>query len=171
MNRLVTGIENNPDYPQQDINSETADLLSMMLQNYEITTDMHMAAEQAVAFYSQSHHTINILARRLGKETLEEGLHMGATTFEAISSMVRPISPKPASLMTPDILRTYLPKGGIIPTIELLEHAMDEFVKYCPNTSYVVSEVAMRRAKALAAPALMAAGISRQIELEIIDAA
>lgn len=166
----IVSTEYNPQYPKQDISPETADILSLMLQNYDLANDAHIQAESRVPFYARAHQAVGFLAHRLSREEFTRGMDIGTSTFEAISVMVRPTPPR-LEAESIGIYQTYLVKGGIIPTIDVLEQAGQSLEEECPHTAYVVREVAARYHKSFATSALMAAGISRKIELDILDAA
>lgn len=168
MTSLLTNIELNPDFPHKDIGDASADLLSLMLQNNSIMTSAHNVAE---LYYRRSHHTIGLLAHRLSREDVTAGMELGAMTFEAVSAMVRPQPPSVSQKVEFQVYRSHLPHGGVLPTIDLLEQAKEALKHDCPNLSYVVAEVASQHSPRLAAPALLAAGISRSIELEASPAA
>lgn len=171
MSRTIVTVEQSPDYPIADISPESADILSLLLQNHGIVTDAHNSTETSIPFYGRTHRAIGILAKRLSKEDIAYGMHIGATTFEAISCMVRPVPPlidKPESL---SIYRPYFVTGGILPAIEMFEKAQERLENDCPNIAQVVREVASRHNRSLSSAALMAAGISREIEMDILDAA
>ncbi len=167
----IVSIETNPQYPSRNITSDSADILSLMLQNQTVAEDAHLSAENSVPFYTRTHQAVGMLARRLSRDDIARGMHVGATTFEAISTMVRPVPPslkRPESL---SIYQSYFVKGGILRTIELLEEAKFSIESNCPNISQVIREVALRQDKSIADSALMAAGISRNIELDILNVA
>lgn len=171
MVRHITQIETNPLYPEMDITSATADILSLILQNQDVAKDAHLAAETDISFYGRSHRAIGIIASRLQKSDVTQGMHVGATTYEAISWLVRPVPPLLAKAESLATYQKYFVTGDILTTIEMFEQARSELERDCPNVSYVIHEVANSRTRNLAAPALMAAGVARKIELDILNAA
>lgn len=165
MEKLIRGLEPQSSFPESDLTDDNALFLELWLQNSEIFDETHKQTERII-LYMASHACVKHLATRLGKETTDVGLNIGAAAYEVTSALIKP------TLETYDTLAIAHGVHSLVPTdethttsVDMLLDARDTLREECPNFAYVIGEVAARRSRALSEAAITGAGLMRSSEL------
>ncbi|HET7629956.1 MAG TPA: hypothetical protein VFK03_01140 [Candidatus Saccharimonadales bacterium] len=166
---VLTGLENQPDFPKQDLTESNAQLLELMLANFEIVETGHRQAELISWVYRVGHRSEVMASQRImHSEAQLESFDHGVRTFEAASSLVRSTAGEFDELivnhngvalvhaMSDDQLRDYI------------SEAREKFGLEMPKTVEVVTETSKRLNASLAGYAIFGAALARQFELDAV---
>lgn len=166
MKSSILRISPQESFPSEDLSEDNTALLELLLQNNEIITNSHEMAEKTVFLYSASHMSVKALATYANPELLYQGMDLGATVYEATSSLVKPIPEAYDNISTIKAIRSisppYVEQEDFLTTIV---DAKDSITSDCPNLSHVITEVSRRYSSQFSDAALAGAGLVRNSEL------
>ncbi|HET6622363.1 MAG TPA: hypothetical protein VFG56_00310 [Candidatus Saccharimonadales bacterium] len=166
---FLTGLECQPDFPREDLTETNADLLELMLANFDLVEAGHQQAELISWIYRVGHRSQSSASRRVIDSAAQlESFDYGVRTFETASSLVRATAGEFDELIvnhngvalahafSEDQLRDYI------------DGARDKFDSEMPKTVDVVREASSRLSISLAGYAIFGAALARQFELDAI---
>lgn len=131
-------------FPREDLTDENADLLSILLQNYDAFTRAHTAAEELSILYRVGHGVLAAAARPHIIQHESNALSHGIGVYEAVSALVSPAERayRNTMLARPHVEMAYL---AINENFDRETGNLVALFKYHrPNTSRVVEETADR---------------------------
>jgi hypothetical protein len=166
MNRLILNVAPQESFPVEDLSDDNTAILELLLQNNEIVSLSHDAAEEAVFLYPASHFSVKALALFVNWERLYKGMDLGATLYEATASLIKPqpeLYDEMSSLVAIRSINPSYANGDDFMTTII--DAKDTITNDCPNLSYVISEVSRRYSSQLTEAAIAGAGLMRSSEL------
>lgn len=167
---LLTGLENQPNFPKEDLTDANADLLSLMLANFELVETGHRQAEIISWIYRVGHRAQAQAGERImgEKQASLEAFDHGVRAFETASSLIRATAGEYDELivnhngvalahaMSDDRLRDYM------------DEARDRFGSEMPRTVEVLAEASQHLSANLAGYAIFGAALARQFELDAV---
>ena len=136
-------MEYEPDFPEKDISDETAAILELLLLNRELVDSSHNSAEIANLLFRLGHSAIDKTASARINATRLSAFSYGVTAFEAVSTLVNPVSEIPTEQ---DVaLRILAVSSGLDKAFTgTVADARDRFVSELPRTKLVIGQSAAR---------------------------
>jgi hypothetical protein len=141
----ILTVESQSRFPLEDISSTSADKLELILQNQSMVEKGQQVACSASFLYRVGSKAIEIAIKNLFEEDKAAALTDGIKTYEAVSSMVRPIIDNSVH-NTIDAHRDIIQMHNDLITnpVDTMIEVSDIFISCLPHTSAAVSERANR---------------------------
>lgn len=128
MERILITHTDQPDFPDVDLTEDNAQMLELMLSNYELVMGGHKAAEEASSVMRINHPAVVCGARRIYDDDRRvQAIDHGVAVFEAAHAYV---VGKPLTTEAGDVTREYnAAKVGALLVPHDLSDYMDESVE------------------------------------------
>lgn len=169
MNLLT--MEAQPNFPHYDISDLNASILELMLQNSTIAAETHRTAETHSWLFRLGHRAIYAsMSDAIENKDSLAALSTGVSTYEAISSLVRPIDTLVAH--NDPTVNTYFidPDTPYRGYLNIIEEAREQFDTSMARTSGVVTAVAQRRHASYTDYAVTGAALAYLAERDVTKA-
>lgn len=94
--KLVTGIESQPNFPNEDITSASAEILELMLLSRQFIEQGHLMAEETSWIYRAGHPSVMKAGERIldAEDLTLAAFNHGISTYEALAVAVNPALPE-----------------------------------------------------------------------------
>lgn len=161
-------MEAQPDFPHSDISDTNASILELLLQNRDITNESHNTAETHSWLFRLGHRAIYAsMSQAIENQESLAALSTGISTYEVISSLVRPVdalvlhnNPEVSSYFTD-------PNTPYQGYLHIIDEAREQFSASMKRTGSVVTAVAGRHHAAHTDYALTGAALAYLAERDV----
>ena len=168
---LITGIEAQPNFPHEDLTDDNAAMLELLLSNLGVVTECHSMSESTSWVLKVGHLVVGQVAQKvLERDGRLEALDHGAVAYEALSML---LSTEPVK--TTDLFAVHSQVGAwttadTTKAIGFQQEAVESFQRDLPKTKEVIASSAARFFPHFTSYALLGAAMTRQFELDCVDA-
>ncbi len=162
----VLALEQQPQFPVEDLSDLNAEYLSLMLANRAILLDGHCGAENEYPIFSGTHTSLRLASGNVFYDTNKvQAISFGITAFEAMSYFVK------ADRLSVDYAALQKNIGNIIKPENAggvqayFEESYRDFHEVTPRAAAVIHESAQRYT-GLASLSVLGGAIARRFELD-----
>jgi len=166
MKTFVTGVAEEPFFPEQDLDEDNARLLAVMLADKRILEPYHQMAESVSRLFEVSHPAVRQSVRVVFDDvSREKAASFGAAVYEVISGLVIPRQRLHDSEHILRVNRFPIEHRDAIG--DALVQSYDDFRHSMPNTVDVVESAAEANGTTQSTYAVLGAAVSRLFELQM----
>lgn len=167
MAELITGIAAQPNFPSEDITSENAELLELLLSSKDIVDSSHVSSEQISWVFKVGHKVLNTVSIAvLEKSDRFSALDHGASLYEAMSLLLAAAPTQTKELFTVQTQAAAWLHASDMRLTNYQEEAFASFSGNLPNAKEVVASASSRFYPHFTNYAVLGAAMAHQFELD-----
>lgn len=169
--KLVTGIESQPNFPNEDITASSAEVLELMLLNRQFIEQGHLLAEEASWIYRAGHPAVKKAAERiLDPEALSlSAFNHGISIYEAVAATLNPTIPNGDVFTVNKNAAAIIRAWSVDEVANDIEKAVASFRKELPIATELIEQSTERFFMFLGSYSIAGAAYARMFELEATE--